>query len=145
MLIRAEKLRFLTKNGIIYGRADKMKHQNMVVLEGLFSNDSALEKHSDFSIKTTPDQDKQIRDASTLLSLIENESLSLDTISYSQYRGFSLTLGQTKTTVTIGHAPFQKKVARLKTIVDNMERKGRVAKTIELDYDNKAFISEKQG
>ncbi len=142
MIVDFDRLRFINEDGFIYGEAEATSTQIFPYLTGL--------KQKTTEIKRLPEQTYQISDSNQSIIfdalLLVQESLRYnvryESIHYDAYRGFKAKLSQSDLEIQIGLAPFTEKLKRLKLILRNLESKGKKAKVIELDYQNKAFIQE---
>lgn len=143
LCVKTKKLRFLTKNGIIYGHASKKDTKNLTTITGIFPDNALpLRQREDGSIILTDKQTKLITEAISLHNYAKKNNIIFSSIEFILYRGFVGMIKGTTTKVVLGRAPFDKGIDRLVNILVKLRKKGTTAKQIELDYNGKAFIIE---
>ena len=143
-LVEADKLRYMTESGIIYGEAKEPDIEKFPTLTGLFSErTSSYRLLEDQSVELRAEEKTIASEAIQLLAICRNKGLNPIKIEHIIYRGFSMILDENKTEIMIGRAPFWASIDRLHQILVKLKEKGKVATRIELDYAGKAFIKEK--
>ncbi|MBF0440461.1 MAG: hypothetical protein HQK54_01015 [Oligoflexales bacterium] len=144
MLVETDKIRYLTKSGAIYGEAEKPETENLPVLSGIFSQrETPFQFLPDNSLELREDEKTLVSEAIQLLNISRNKGFDLIKIGYIIYRGFSMILEENQTEIIIGRSPFSTSIDRLGHILIKLKEKGSIAARIELDYNGKAFIKEK--
>ncbi|MBI2603855.1 MAG: hypothetical protein HYW48_12450 [Deltaproteobacteria bacterium] len=145
MLIEADKIRILSRNGDVYGSADLYKPEIQTILTGVFSRESKqFLLNNDNTIIVSKDERDVITSALTLLSESSERSLRIEKITYQQHRGFVAKLREQNILVSFGNPPFEKKFKRLFNVLKSMKDGTSEIKSIELDYSDKAFLTFKQ-
>ena len=142
LAIDFDGLRLINEDGYIYGHPQIQKDQIFPLLTGLAMWTSRPQMQEDQTYRISDSNQSIIFDALLLLRESLRYNIKYDQIHFDPYRGFKATLSQKDVSIQIGLAPFAEKLKRLNIILRNLERKGKSAKSIELDYQNKAFIQE---
>ena len=121
LLVKADKLRFLTKSGIIYGRAPASYSAKLPVISGVLAKEEVSTNHSDHSININGEQQSRLDRAAAIYKLTQAHAVDVSEISYNKYRGFYLTTKESGTSVLLGHAPFAKKLHVLRKFLAKSE------------------------
>ena len=95
-------------------------------------------------VRSSDKERKSILDAIQLIDLARYHSIFFSTIEYKKYRGFFVTLKDSATTVMFGNPPFDKQFLRLSKILEEANKRKRTLKNIEIDFNDKAFITEQR-
>jgi hypothetical protein len=145
LAIMADRLRFLTKDGVIYGEV----HDNQTplsMLNGVFSSraSDSFEFGEDGALVTTTAEKVALLEAVELNALANQKNLGVAQIDFQEYRGFILHLTIDSIEVAIGRSPFATRLKRLDSTMNQLKKNGILYSRIELDYDGKAFIKEKK-
>jgi hypothetical protein len=112
------------------------------LLNGVFfENDKNENSKTNILPYIDDEQHRIILEAINLLDSIKL-NFEITAIEYKKFRGFFV---QTKDDleVAIGRAPFNNKIIKLSSLIENLKSKNIIPKKIELDYDGKAFITQK--
>jgi len=142
MYVMADREFLVSKDGEIYEDHNFMPPEP-VFLKGAFANHHApLQLNDKNSLLTSESEKKIILNAITLLERAKSHSIFLAKIEYKSYRGFYATLRGANTTVVFGNPPFDKQLIRLTRILDEASRRSAFLTNIEVDYNDKAFITE---
>ena len=145
MLIEADKIRILSKNGDIYGSTDLNKTEHPTILRGVFSRESKkFLLNTDNTIIVSEEERDVITSALTLLSESSERSLDIEQIRYQPHRGFVVKYRDKNFLISFGNPPFEKKFKRLFNVLKSMKDDTDEIMSIELDYSDKAFLSLKQ-
>ncbi len=135
--------RFVSEDGVVYGVASNQSPLPQIL--GIFPNRyKNFEYRRDQSLVMNESERTAIKEAIDLYLLGQKSELAMQSVKYEEYRGFLIVLSQEDTEVFIGRAPFEEKMRRLQTILQNLTKKGTKAARIELDYTGKAFVREKK-
>jgi len=142
--IEADKMRLLTKTGLVYGEpSDEPSGENLVVLTKFFDSQKArFDFAKDATLVLNKDEAKRIKDAIDLHEQAVASQLSLQSITYISHRGFELQLQEPPVVVMVGEPPYAEKLQQLRRLLDKTLENGRQVVRIELDYNGKAFIKE---
>ncbi len=143
--VMADRLRFLTRDGVVYGEI----HDNqtpLIRLNGVFSgrSDDHFELSETNSLVTSENEKNVLSEAVELNDVVQARGLMVDFIEFQEYRGFVIHLADENIEVAIGRKPFDMRLKRLQTTIDQLKKNGILFSRIELDYDGKAFIKEKK-
>lgn len=143
LAVKADTLRYLTKDGDVFGRIRDDDNQGLVPLYGVFPKSKTNYRfNDDNSLFINNVQKSLLLEAVDLLSYTKKNKLSLVSMRFEKFRGFFVKLKQNGIEVSFGRKPFDKKVKRLGKILKNLKNKGIISTQIELDYEGKAFIKE---
>jgi hypothetical protein len=93
-------------------------------------------------IQLTDKEKKILLDSIILINQSYKNSLPLFSIGYVKHRGFFAKLKDQDTTVVFGDPPFEKQFSRLEKILENSKKRNVSIKNIEVDFNDKAFITE---
>lgn len=142
LYMSGEGIKFLSTDGEIYEDLNFNPKFN-TILSGVFDNNSQMNIiDSKNCVKTSEKEKKILLDAIQLITQASTHSLEFSTIEYKKYRGFSSKLANSDTTVLFGLPPYDKQFQRLLKIIDDATKKNISLKTIEIDFNDKAFITE---
>ena len=145
LAVMADRLRFLTRDGVVYGESQDNKpilHR----LNGVFTsrNTDTFTLDSDNRLVTTEIERQILTEAVELNEAVKASSVAIDFIDFQEYRGFILHLAADQVEVTIGRTPFGIRLKRLESTMAHLKKSGILFSRIELDYEGKAFIKEKK-
>ncbi len=138
-IIDADNVRYLSDDLEIYGIAGK--DDKLLLLKGFYEKDFAAKigvNHWQINEETQ----KNLTIALEIYNLTVKSNIMIKEIDFDRYRGYSVALDNQPTTITLGNGDFEGKLTRLKSILESMEKEGKQASNIELDYSDKAFIKE---
>jgi hypothetical protein len=142
-LIQADKLRFVSKNGAVFGSKDPNEKTGFVVISGIFKSYKGKYKLGKTNkLIISPKYQDYIEASLNLVNLSSKNQIPVKKIYHNDYRGLALGLGN-EVFVSLGHGPYVKKLARLKTILEKASQRGDSIGRIELDFAGKAFIQKK--
>lgn len=144
----ADRLRFVSAEGSLYGTPEGPEICPGPVLRGLFANDrSRFTMGDDLTVALDETEQSTVREAMELLRLAGVQNLKVIGLESRRYRGFFLTVassGGHEVEVAVGRTPFAPTLAKLSGILDKLSEKGEVAQRVELDYQGKTFIKLKK-
>jgi cell division septal protein FtsQ len=141
--IQADKPRFLSSQGQIYGIVPASQKDLMIEVSGIFEpSRKDFEFSQDHTLTLTPAETKRISNLLELNKYVVDNDLAVTAYRFINYRGFEITLKDHSTKVLLGKSSFSEKLERLKNILNDLNQKGKQAQIIELDYKGKAFIKE---
>jgi cell division protein FtsQ len=136
-LINLNQLHLVDEKGTVFKKAEREDGLTLPILTGITWED--LMSHQKMHTAL-------INQALALMKLFEGEEILLSAISEIH---LDTTLGLTvftthdATQIEMGFAPFQKKLKRLCTLLDDFKRKNLIPENIDLNYRHKAFIKLK--
>lgn len=116
--------------------------RNPTILTGVFPENKNFVLDERNTIKITEEEKKRITDAIDLIEKAKNLAIFFSNIDYKLYRGYFATLQNSQTSVIIGNPPFEKQLQHLSKILDDARKKNALLKRVEVDYNDKAFITE---
>ena len=128
----------LSESGSIYTK-EKYNSQGLPLVQGLSITLGQI-SYSKNSISLTNHQRPLVNEIIDLINECHSKSIWLKGVRYVAYRGFVLTLANTKIRAQMGRQPFASRIEKLQSIVIKLKKKGVVSAEIELDYSNKAFV-----
>lgn len=112
-------------------------------LSGVFPSDKQYTMLDERNCVLITEKEKKILlDAILLLNESEKQSFFYSNIEYKKYRGFFAKIKDTDTTVVFGYPPFDRQFARLAKILEEAKKRNLNLKNIEVDFNDKAFITE---
>ena len=140
--VKADKLRVISASGIVYG--SYKKSLGLPLLKGVFRRPkSAFRINKNNSLILSEDEQNLINEALLLSKVLLENSLKTKSITFERYRGFFADIPHLNLEVSFGRKPFQTKITKLFKVLSKLRQSGKVASRIELDYDGKAFVREK--
>jgi hypothetical protein len=145
--VYADKARFLTEDGIVYGEYSANIDGSDIgpVVSGLFDNRAeSFSVNANGTLNVESDELALLKESAELYKAIRASNHRIKSLEYKRFRGFFITLQNSETEVAMGHGPFQAKLERLHEILVRLEKTASTAARIELDYQGKAFIKEKK-
>ena len=143
MQVIAGKPRILSVNGEVYNDTGMNFGEALTVLSGVFSEDHGAFLLDEKNCIATSDEEKRnIKNALNLYLLAKTHSLQLSTIEFVSQRGFITKLLHAPTTILFGNPPFEKKFTRVLKILDDSRKKGTSISNIEIDFGDKAFVTQ---
>lgn len=147
LCVEADRLRFLTRAGRIYGVAKRYNEGQTdcpgPLLTGIFPPKTTFRKRQDQTLAVSHSEQVAVEEAIELFLMLRPMDIPVSQIRFERVRGFFIhaTLAEeTQTVVALGRAPFTTKLTKLRDIRASLLEKGDVAERIELDYQGKAFI-----
>ncbi|MDB2446994.1 hypothetical protein N9W79_00045 [bacterium] len=142
-LIEADKLRFVSRNGAVFGKKNKDEKTGFVTIKGLFKTYKGKYKLSKTNKLILNEKlDGYIETSLGLIRLASEMRIPLKSILHNDYRGLAVKLDG-DVFVSLGHGPYNKKLERLGTIIEKASQRGEKLSRIELDFAGKAFIQKK--
>jgi hypothetical protein len=146
--VYADKPRFLTEDGIVYGDYTAESDAGSMVgpiVNGIFDNRAeSFVVGSNGTLAIGPDESSLLKETAELYKAIRSSNHKIKSIDFRRFRGFFIVLQNSETEVALGRSPFSGKLARLHEILTRLEKTASTAARIELDYQGKAFIKEKK-
>lgn len=144
LLIEADRLRFVSIDGDIYGNATNEDRKHLATLSGVFeSGQNEFLTKNDHSLVMSELKVETIINSIALVTEAKKHAIDISKLTYKKYRGFLIELRDTSLSVTIGNGPYEKQFYRLATILKTHTNNSNSILVIELDYDNKAFVTVK--
>ena len=147
LCVEADRLRFLTRAGRIYGVAKRYNAGQTdcpgPLLTGIFPPKTTFRKRQDQTLAVGHSEQVAVEEAIELFLMLGPMDVPVSQIRFERVRGFFVhaTFAEdVQTVVALGRAPFTSKLAKLRDIRANLQKNGDVAERIELDYQGKAFI-----
>lgn len=116
--------------------------KNQTILTGIFQENKKFTLTERNTVKVTNEEKKTILDAIDLIEKAQKFAIFFSNIEYKLYRGYFATLQNSQTSVIIGNPPFEKQLQHLSKILEDSKKKNAVLKRVEVDYNDKAFITE---
>jgi hypothetical protein len=129
--------------GVINGKTESF--ETLPLLKGVFESrarDFAMKEDQTLDLEET--EQGIIHDALTLNKEAEASGFKIEEIEYVKYRGFLLRTKGDNIEITIGMPPFKQRLKQLSEILNNLKKSGTQVVRIELDYNGKAFIKQKE-
>ena len=135
------KTRYVSQRGDIYGSTTATGIYP--VLEGVLAAEQEYEQDDGLYVLTATEQEN-VQLALELLQMAMQNGFICEKIVYEQYRGWQLKIDDVTALVFLGHAPFAPKLRKLRDILVTLRGKKQQAARIELDYEDKAFVQQKE-
>ena len=143
LVVRVDgKLSYVSRRGDIYGAARAT--EAYPVLEGVLDSTRQYARDEDSLYVLDAAEQQNVRQALELARLAMQNGFICEKIIYEQYRGWQAKLEDVAAVVFFGHAPFAKKLQKLRDILVSLHAKNTQAARIELDYEDKAFVQQKK-
>lgn len=141
LIVELDRLRYVTDDGIIFGRVPENEVQTLPILRGL-DRKASLTTMSNGALIPSAGNQRIIEE--TLLAIREGKryNISYRSINYDDFRGLVGDLQEPAYRVTLGFRPFDNKYLKLEKILISLKQRGLTSATIELDYKGKAFVKE---
>lgn len=111
-------------------------------LLGVFPVDQALKLDDRNCVSIAEEEKKIILDALLLLKKSEEKKLFYSSVEYKKYRGFFAKIQDAETMIVFGYPPFETQFSRLLKILEESNKNNKLLSNIEVDYADKAFITE---
>lgn len=144
LLIEADRLRFVSIDGAIYGNATDEDRKHLATLSGVFeSSQKEFLTKDDRSLVMSESQLDTIINSIALVAEAKKHAIDISNLAYKKYRGYLIELRDARLSVTIGNGSYEKQLFRLATILKTHTNNSNNILVIELDYDNKAFVTVK--
>ena len=136
-LINLNQLHLVDEKGTVFKKAEREDGVALPILTGITWEDlmSNQKMHSAL-----------IGQALALMKLFEGEGIPLSAISeihLDTTLGLTVFTTHSATQIEMGFTPFEKKVQRLCTLLDDFKQKNLIPENIDLNYRHKAFIKFK--
>ena len=107
-LIEADKLRFVSKNGTIFGNEENSNNSGFIKLKGIFSDfNGAFNFTKTNKLIVSEKILNRINNCIDLINLSSQQNLNINIIDYDPYRGVSIKIND-NVHVSIGHKPYRK-------------------------------------
>ncbi len=141
LIVELDRLRYVTDDGIIFGRVPENEVQTLPVLRGL-DRKATLTTMANGELIPSAGNQRIIEE--TLLAIREGKRYNIfyRSINYDDFRGLVGDLQEPAYRVTLGFRPFENKYLKLEKILISLKQRGLTSATIELDYKGKAFVKE---
>ncbi|MCY4443429.1 MAG: cell division protein FtsQ/DivIB [Proteobacteria bacterium] len=139
-IIEAGSWRLLSKHGGVLGKIAPKDQPHLPRISGVFSPEAkpyTITSSNKLSIRQ--DQARIITRILTTLALMKETGLSIESLNYDPYLGISLSLSS-QVHIGLGHPPYNTKIRRLASIIQQAKKNGSAIKKIELDFQGKAFV-----
>lgn len=136
------KLSYVSHRGDIYGAAQAT--EAYPVLEGVLDSTRQYARDEDSLYVLDATEQQNVQQALELARLAMQNKFICEKIIYEQYRGWQAKLEDVAAVIFLGHAPFAKKLQKLRDILVSLHAKNTQAARIELDYEDKAFVQQKK-
>jgi cell division protein FtsQ len=136
-LINLNQLYLVDEKGTVFKKAEREDGLTLPILTGITWEDLMSNQKMHPAL---------INQALALMKLFEGEALPLSAISeihIDATLGLTVFTTHNATQIEMGFAPFQKKIKRLCTLLDDFKRKNLIPENIDLNYRHKAFIKLK--
>lgn len=141
--IKADKVRYVSTRGALYGVAEK-NDASVPFVKGILENTRRLKFQKDKSAKLTEKEQLRIEKLLTLHRATKDLSLTVSEYKYIPFRGFQMVIGAQEIQVLIGEAPFERNLSKLVELLEEVKASDKKISLIEMDYNGKAFIKEKE-
>ncbi len=144
MVINADRLRFLSTDGAIYGTVQK-NTKGYPKLSGVLSERLNTKSFNFLNgqLITSSREDILIKKSMAILKKTKEKGIVFKKISYNKNDGFLIENGKFFKRIIIGFSDFNLKIEKLSEILNRVKRRNNYAEKIELDYSGKAFVKEK--
>lgn len=140
-VIAADKLRYVSDNGNIFGQASS-SHDELALITGIFDDTPVSYSMTSSNKLLVPKEISQkILSVLKAMPLVKEAGFQIISVNHDSFRGLKLVLAGSMQ-VMLGHPPFDKKIKRLRSIVNQAEDAQQRIQKIELDYKGKAFIKK---
>lgn len=133
--------RFVNANGQVYGFFKEGQHSWLPIVKGLKLTDKP-EFLADQTMVLDEFNQNVVKEVLFLLELSLSYNITYRDIHFDPYRGFRGQLSNHRISVELGRKPFDKRLSRLRKILDDLTEKGVPSAHIELDFQDKAFVRE---
>jgi cell division protein FtsQ len=136
-LINLNQLHLVDEKGRVFKKAERKDGLTLPILTGITWEDLMSNKKMHTAL---------INQALALMKLFEGEGIPLLAISeihLDATLGLTVFTTHNATQIEMGFAPFQKKIKRLCTLLEDFKRKNLIPENIDLNYRHKAFIKFK--
>ncbi len=137
----ADKLRFVTSDGIVFGVLNTNETTTLPILQGLYTS-SPFTKSENDTFVLSPANQKIVDEALLAIQEATRYNIQYRTITYDEFRGFSAEMLEPNHRIILGFQPFESKYLRLVKIIKDLKDQGLSSARIELDYKSKAFVKE---
>ncbi len=141
MMVELDSLRFVSDDGIIFGRVNEGDNFSIPTLRGL-DRKTILSKNKNGTYITTSGNQRIIEESLLALQIGEVHGVHFKSLYYDDFRGISGELVDPTYRITLGFRPFESKFVKLDKILPNLRERGITSASIELDYKGKAFVKE---
>ena len=134
-LINLNQLHLVDEKGTVFKKAEREDGLTLPILTGITWEDLMSNQKLHAAL---------INQALALMKLFEGEGIPLSAISEIHLNatlGLTVFTTHNATQIEMGFAPFEKKVQRLCTLLDDFKRKHLMPENIDLNYRHKAFIT----
>ena len=164
----AESYHYLSKNGLVYGKIDRVNIKNnsanLPIISGVFykSNYEKLSLGSSNKILISKKTKKNLQSITNCIIIANNLNIDIKNIIYNPYQGITifssfLAISQKKLLessflkkdiynvieASLGHPPYKLKLKRLHTLINKFDQHQlKQIKKVQLDLDKKAIIEK---
>jgi hypothetical protein len=139
--VKLHTTRLVNPNGRVYGKIQQGQQDLLPILRGIDIK-TKPEILPDQTLHLEPNVQNTIDEALLLINQSLSYNITYKDIEFDPYRGFRGHLGNLRISVEFGRRPFDKKLHRLRKILNDLIKQGRRSARIELDYQGKAFVRE---
>jgi len=136
-LINLNQLHLVDEKGTVFKKAEREDGLTLPILTGITWEDLMSNQKIHAAL---------INQALSLMKLFEEKEIPLSAISeihLDATLGLTVFTTHNATQIEMGFAPFQKKIKRLCTLLDDFRLKNLIPENIDLNYRHKAFIKLK--
>lgn len=151
--LQSHSMKLMTKDFFVFGNADYGNEQ-LPVLQGSVFRVSSMERDSG-DLSAQPLRDKALRAAENAVDIMgqfSEKGLEGNTLIWDEHRGMTISLVPAADTqpfdnidVLLGLPPYKEKVTRLGQMLEDRRKALQpLPQRIELDFDGKAFIKERE-
>ncbi len=136
-----DSLRYVSEDGIIFGRAPESESSNLPLLRGL-DRKAPMNKNNNGTFVTSSGNQRIIEEALLAVRIGQTHQVHFRTLQYDDFRGLSGEILDPPYRVILGFKPFESKYLKLDKILGTLRQRGITSASIELDYKGKAFVKE---
>jgi hypothetical protein len=144
LCIEADQIRFIDKDGTVYGSPNTLNECPGPPLKGVFDVSHKHTLNEDATLELTSAEQTIIKDALSLRNSLVSFELQPTSMHFTKHRGFTVTLKDKSPEITLGYPPFETRLDKLVSLLSKLASKGEEALRIELDYQGKAFLKLKK-
>lgn len=139
-MIHADTLRYVSENGNIFGRVHETSKPPLTLFSGVFVGDNSIYSLGPSNKLVVGSKVLgKVRLLLSALNMAAEAGMEVTSMDHHPFRGLSMILAS-KIHVTLGHPPFEKKILRLQSLLNQAEDSQKMIQKIELDYKGKAFV-----
>lgn len=143
LVVRADRWRFVSADGAIYGEPDPHEANGMPKISGLLDDRKTYLWEVDNTLQLDPNEKALLLKGLQAYGLGQTQGLAIREVSVSKFRGVTVT-DRRGMEISLGTTNFEEKFQHLRTIMSDVTKRGSQAQRIELDFDDKAFVKERK-